>query len=57
MPNEEKEKLMPGDKGYPGGSFDTLVYVNGKAKNAHVVKDSEGNVVFTAVTDKLFGIF
>lgn len=54
---EEKKKLYPGDDGYPGGVFNTTVYIDGKAKNVRTVKDSDGNVVSVIVTDKILGIF
>lgn len=54
---EEKKKLYPGDVGYQGGEYYTTIYVDGKAKNAHVVKDANGNIVYLGITDKIFGIF
>ena len=54
---EQQKKLYPGDVGYPGGIFHSTIYVDGKAKDVTVVKDAYGNVVFTGICDKIFGIF
>ena len=54
---EEKKRLYPGDVGYPGGIFNTTVYIDGKAKNVRTVKDPNGNVVSVFITDKILGIF
>lgn len=54
---ENKKKLYPGDEGYPGGTFTTTVYIDGKAKEVKTVKDAYGNVIYVSVTDKIMGIF
>lgn len=55
--DKEEKKLYPGDKGYPGGKFRSTVFIDGKAKQLEVIKDANGNVVFTSLTDKIFGLF
>lgn len=57
MFEKEEKRLYPGDIGYKGGVFNTTIYVDGKAKNVKTVKDPNGNIVATFVSDKIFGIF
>lgn len=53
----EEKKLMPGDRGYKGGTFNTTVYINGKSYNCHTVKDSNGNILYEGISPKFLGIF
>ena len=55
MQEKEEKRLYPGDAGYKGGTFNTIVYVDGKAKNMKTVKDSNGNVVYVSITEKILG--
>ena len=52
-----EKKVLPGDKDYKGGVFNSTVRINGQNKNVHVVKDENGNIVFASETNKIFGIF
>lgn len=54
---KEKEKLSPGDPGYPGGVSFTTARINGQTKEVRVVKDAYGNVVYIGERTKAFGIF
>lgn len=53
----EEKKLMPGDKGYKGGIFNTTVNINGKSYNCKTIKDRNGNVIYEGITPKFLGIF
>lgn len=55
--DEKEKRLYPGDVGYKGGDFHTTIYENGKVKDAHIIKDSNGNIVYIGITDKILGIF
>lgn len=54
---EEKKILEPGDIGYQGGESWATVRVNGKAKKVRIRRDSNGNVTYVGMSDKIFGIF
>lgn len=54
---KEEKRLYPGDVGYQGGEYRGTMVIDGKAKNVHIKKDNNGNIVYMSVTDKLFGIF
>ena len=57
MPKKEEKRLYPGDEGYKGGIFTSTVYIDGKAKELKVVKDKDGNILYTSITNKILGIF
>ena len=42
---KEEKRLYPGDVGYPGGEYRGTMVIDGKAKNVHIKKDNNGNIV------------
>lgn len=55
---EDKEKKpQPGDVGYLGGESWATLVVDGKAKEARIRRDQNGNIVYVGLSDKIFGIF
>lgn len=57
MPDKKEKRPWPGDPGYKGGTFNTTVFIDGKAKNVRTIKDADGNILFTSITDSFLGIF
>ena len=54
---QEDKKLYPGDPGYKGGITNSTLVINGQSKNVRIERDSNGNIISTIITDKIFGIF
>lgn len=54
---EKKERLWPGDEGYQGGTSSFTLRIDGQNKEAKVVKDKDGNVVYASLVNKVLGIF
>ena len=55
--SEQKRTPRPGDADYKGGTFKTVIRVNGKAKEVTTIKDAYGNVVYVSERDLVLGIF
>lgn len=57
MEKKEEERLQPQQPSLLGGESWATIVVGGKAKEARIRRDANGNITYIGISENILGIF